>query len=336
MTVFLEYPDRNDVFQATYDVGGSFSIISGISMGIAILALCIAFAKLSNSLVAGEFKNWASLPVICLLLSIAGLTLAVVECYSSIGCIGSVPHPADGVVFENYPWAFAFTIGILCGFYFKEVTLLTSMPTKMYSFFFWPLVIIVCLLWLVFIIVPAIDIGGLAYKNGYYNYVFAPGVVQIPLSSNLEFLQFWIAMVLISLACMNFILMWGVVSILLHHKELSRYKNSMVRLSVLAILACVFADIFAPLWFLGRFFGGTPQVFPDVSQIQWATIINVADSFGPPLTIFCFVLMFETKVQKEIELSKTANFESTSSTGGSKTTSSSAERETSISTPIEL
>jgi len=302
-TVFLEYPDRNPIFQATFDVWGSFSIISGLSMGIAILALCVAFAKISNFLVLGD---WKSLPVLTLFLAICGLTLSVVECYSSIGCIGSVPHPADGVVFENYPWAFAFTIGILCGFYFKEVTLLTSMPTKMYSVFFWPMLALIIVIWIIFIIVPAIDIAGIAYGSGYYNFIPGGGV-QLPLASELGFLRFWISMIVICLACMNFILMWGVVSIMVHQAQFSSsLKGTMVRLAILAVLACIFADIFACLWFFGRFFGGTKDVFPNVNQWEWANIINVADSFGPRLTIFCFVLMFEVKVQKEIEISKTA------------------------------
>lgn len=331
VTIYLEYPDRNPVFQATFDIWGSFSIISGVSLGICIMALCVAFAKLGNFLVIGNISTWSSLPVLALSLSIAGLVLATVECYSSIGCIGSVPHPADGVVFENYPWAFAFTIGILCGFYFKEVTLLTTVRTRMYTFFFWPLLIIVVTMWCVFIIVPAIDIAGVAYRDSYYQFV--PGSpLQIPQASKLPFLQFWISMVLISLACMNFILIWGVASIIYHHNDLKSHKGTVIRLSILAVLACIFADVFAPLWFLGRFFGGTPQVFPDVTQLQWATIINVADSFGPPLTIFCFVLMFEVTVHKEIEVSKSA----TSSTFGVSPTKEGEKEPEQLGNVIEL
>lgn len=313
-TIFLDMPDSNPVQNLYLVTGGSFSIISGLSLAIVCIALVICSAKLF--IFYHQSSSKISLATITLSLSIIGLSLSFVQCYSGIGTIGNVSHTAQGAVFEVYPWAMAYTVGILCGFYFKEVSLLSRAPTSLFSTFKWPAIIVVSITWIVFIVIPAVDVSGVVYNNSFYN--FSPSGFTPVRQGRLPFIQFYVAISMICLASMNFILVWGVCSVLFYSEP-----RRFIRLIVVAALMIIFADIFAPMWFFGRYFTGVLINF-NYNAVSYYNFINIAASFGPPLVFLSLSFLFSISIDKEIEISKSAKTSSTSGMSSGKSSSSSS------------
>jgi len=311
-TLTLDFPSPNPQLQIIHTAGWGQIWLMNIAFGV--IVMLVAVAKLSLFVhMEGGVK--LSLPQVVLSLCfLTGFFWFLV--YGILGGntkLDTAIVPTDSVAaVSQMSYGFCYTSLIVLGFYFGEISQLSSMQKvpgldKMRI----PAAIFVALLWAVVISNQATDASDPTPFNG-----FSPGLLQ-------NFFFAWLGVVVPFFT--SAILLWGSIN-LLRAMPTSSVKSPFIRVAVVSFSS------FAIMWSLIlvgfiNFFGPPPTgqttTWGAFTVYQYVCLREIFWGLGYCIISVLACSLFNVSVAKEIELSKSAT-SSTSSSSKSKSGSSSS------------
>jgi hypothetical protein len=308
VTLSLDYPGENPLYQREGYIGGSLSVIQSLGITLSVLLLMWSVYRWTGFFIL--MNQIFSLPSVILALNIwlAGFILFQSFTLNFFGGIffGTNLVRQVGDFFEIWVWQICSTQIILLGFYLGEVANITSVQRvpgldKLKI----PAAIVIALLWAATLASQGVE----AWGNG------PTGGVR----------EFQITVFVICWTACAVVAFWGSITLLLSAAKGGSSKKILV-ISILTMLCCVILLACAICYLVMKNYALEivvkeldPRGIQVLSELELSLLI-----FGPSVIGGVFCILFRTETQKEIEMSKSGTSSTSSSAGSSKSSSSSA------------
>jgi hypothetical protein len=309
LTMEMTFPTTSPLQVDLMNISGPANVSRWIAISISILCILIAGFKLGIFVTLQGVR--INLPQIVFVCSVSGMIFNLMIAFNAAG--PSIEQMITGpqVFFEVFNWGFVIMTGCFVGFYFKEVTLLTSSQQGGFlEKLRYPAIVVIAGVWIMIIVTGALG----AAEN--------PGFLSSSGGSTAQF-----AILTIGVIVMDIILLWGAISVQISMRNSSQ---NLQRMLLLVYLAVILATAFGIWFFAFRYL--TEQA------ATWCSVLNVVrltiacNLVTPPVVMILFCLCFQVTISKEIEVSASG----TSSTSKSSKSSSSGSSSSGSDPVIEL
>ncbi len=330
-TIFLDMPYINYYelellcpagYPWNYGLGNATYVACPLQSGtyfaffISLFLLCLSTAKLAQFVQAEGKIHFSISQMVLSACWLAGLFYFITRCVfgGDVNLFAIVPYDSfEGMA--DIPFAFMFTAVLVMGFYFGEMSRLTSRHTVPgLSALKIPAIVFIIFVWAIFIadnLVNALDPLAIDVKTDsttLYNFFFI-----------------WMA-VIVPLVC-SAILIWGMISIILALSS-SPNKGSLVRIMILCGFAICFIWAFGVVHWLNNYqpFGylTVRGGFNDLWEIPFYAVRMWMGNFYCCGTCILLCFCFSVTVSKEIEISKSGTSSTSSANSSSKSSKSSS------------
>lgn len=306
ITMQMDFPEQNPLFTAFYTLGTAESFMYWTGQMLSIFAMLIVSSKLAIYVSHGL---WRSMAGYTLAFALFGSMTTFLLSYG--GTAGWAPAAMADIqffgFFELWPFTCVATCLMLIGLYYSEVATLTSAAsTAGLERFKWPAIVLIAIVWVacfaLSFIVEFLKTPDIPPPTG-GSYGIAVAVI-------------WGLIAATSLG------MVAVGSILLLRSM--QQKVSLILPFLLLSAFCTLNYCWGLAVFIQcRYFIDTVTLW---NEYQWVMLMSGCTIWQNSITFIGFSFMFRVRLQKEIEISKSAT-SSTSGTMSSKSSSSSSSQQ---------
>lgn len=312
ITIRLDFPALEPLYESTTVITGSLYNIRWIGFSYAVFALVLCSSKLAIFVTAAG-KLELNIPQLVLFCCALGSIFVIMDGIWVVFGFYETASNLGGKFFEYWCFSWSVSACVVVGFYFKEISSLTSSTSmKFLDKLFIPFIGIIVLLWASQIVISFLN-------------TFPPAVGATSVTAG--FGNLFISVIAFVDACTLAIVAWGSVSLLLTIGGIgSERKTIIITTIVLTCFATAVSVAFSITYLAIRYFPAT-TAGAGLTAVNWTALGLGILLFAPTTVFVIFGFMFRISVSKEVEISKSATSSTSYSSQSTSASSSSSKGE---------